>query len=115
MQSRIRLQDRLLWAEVANVDAAGGFAPSPMGLCGMTVCGTMVMAGVEPGGLLAPCRAVPVPDSSRAGITHLPHLVIARYLGDSAEAAFTWFTALWAASRPAILGKAAQPPRVWAC
>jgi urease accessory protein len=115
MQSRIRINGRVLWAEVANIDAAGGFAASPMGLNGMTVCGTMLMAGVEPSALLAACRSVAVPRPASVGITQLPHLVVARYLGDATEAAFAWFTALWAASRPTVFGKTAQPPRVWAC
>jgi urease accessory protein len=115
VDSRIRLSGRMLWAEVASIEADSGFVASPMGLGGSTVCGTFVMAGVESPALLAECRAVPAPKHSRVGITQLPQVLIARYLGDSSESAFSWFTALWAASRPAILGKAAQPPRVWAC
>jgi urease accessory protein len=45
----------------------------------------------------------------------MPSLVIARYLGDSTEEAFGWFTDVWNILRPALLGKSACAPRVWAC
>jgi len=42
-------------------------------------------------------------------------MLIARYLGDSSQEAFAWFTDLWSALRPELLGKVACVPRVWAC
>jgi urease accessory protein len=49
------------------------------------------------------------------GVTHVPRVLIARYLGDSSEDAFQWFANLWRVLREAALGKVAQSPRLWAC
>ena len=114
--THIRCADRVLWSEVANVDAQSGFAHSPAGLAGFTVCGTFVCAGSQvSAAVLADCRGVRRPQSSRVGVTHVPRVLIARYLGDSSEDAFQWFENLWVVLREAALGKVAHPPRVWAC
>jgi urease accessory protein len=117
MQTNIRDAGSLLWSEVADIDAQSGFAKSPVGLSGCTVCGTFLVAGCEIGAaLLRECREViPPAAESRTGITRVPGVLIARYLGDSTEDAFYWFTKLWAVLRRALSDKAACPPRVWAC
>jgi urease accessory protein len=88
-----------------------------VGLAGFTVCGTFVCAGSEVSvASLADCRGVKRPAAhSRVGVTHVPRVLIARYLGDSSEEAFQWFENLWAVLREAALGRVAHPPRVWAC
>ena len=40
--------------------------------------------------------------------------IVARYLGDSAERAKRWMTALWRIVRPVLLGREACVPRIWA-
>ena len=117
MQTNIRRAGSLLWSEVADIDAQSGFAKSPVGLSGFTVCGTFLVAGCDiDAALLRECREVTRPAAeSRTGITRVPGVSIARYLGGSTEEAFYWFTALWAVLRPALSDKAACPPRVWAC
>jgi urease accessory protein len=117
MQTNIRGAGCLLWSEVADIDAKSGFAASPVGLSGFTVCGTFLVAGGDiDASLLRECReVVPSAAQSRTGITRVPGVLIARYLGDSTEQAFYWFTDLWAVLRRALSDKAACPPRVWAC
>jgi urease accessory protein len=117
MHTHIQCADRVLWSEIANVDAQSGFASSLVGLAGFTVCGTFVFAGSEVSAAsLAGCRGVKRPAAdSRVGITQVPRVLIARYLGDSSEDAFRWFTNLWVVLREAALGKVAHSPRVWAC
>jgi urease accessory protein len=117
MQTNIRRADCLLWSEVAVLDAQSGFAKSTVGLSGFTVCGTFLVAGYDIDAmLLDECRGVKPPVAeSRIGITRVPAVLIARYLGDSTEDAFQWFMNLWAVLRQALLGKPACPPRVWAC
>jgi urease accessory protein len=117
MRTAIRREGRLLWSEAADVDATGRFAQSSVGLSGFTVCGTLVAAGYEIGNeLLSACRQVRCnEDRARSGITRVPSVLIARYLGDSTEAVFDWFCGLWALLRPALTNRAACAPRVWAC
>jgi urease accessory protein len=108
---------RIIWAEHAQLSAGSGFTDSPVGLAGFSVSATFLAAGFEAdAALLQHCRALPVRnDGSRHGVTWLPRMLCARYLGDSSEDAFGWFSALWALLRPALLGRAAQVPRLWAC
>ena len=117
MHTSIRRTDRVLWSENANIDAGSGFAKSPVGLSGFTVCGTFLVAGYDvENALLTTCRQVhPALTAARIGITRVPGVLIARYLGDSTEEVFSWFTNLWTVLRPALTGKVACAPRVWAC
>ena len=46
-------------------------------------------------------------------MTRLPHVLVARYLGDSAMAARTYFATLWRVLRPALAGREAIEPRIW--
>ncbi|MGO9932676.1 MAG: urease accessory protein UreD [Steroidobacteraceae bacterium] len=117
MRTCIRRADRVLWSETAHVNAGSGFLASPVGLSGRTVCGTLLVAGYEVDSeLLATCRRVqPAPSAARIGLTRLPGVLIARYLGDSAEQVFNYFVALWTVLRPELSAKIACAPRVWAC
>jgi urease accessory protein len=117
LRTSIRRDGRLLWSEIANIDAQSGFADSPVGLSGFTVCGTFVIAGFDvAAALLKLCRDVrPAVPGSMRGITQVPDVLIARYLGDSTEEAFGWFAGLWAVLRQPLLGRIACPPRLWAC
>ena len=47
------------------------------------------------------------------GVTFLPQLMVARYLGPSAQAARDYFCSLWQVLRPALAGRDAAPPRIW--
>ncbi|MDP9114855.1 MAG: urease accessory protein UreD [Acidobacteriota bacterium] len=117
MRTSIRRAGRLIWSEAANVDAQSEFAKSLAGLSGFTVCGTFMIAACDlDAARLSACRdAEPPLAESMVGITRVPGVMIARYLGDSTEDALRWFTRVWAVLRPALLGKAICPPRVWAC
>ncbi len=42
-----------------------------------------------------------------------PDLLVARYLGDSVEAARSCFSRVWQALRPSVFGRPASPPRIW--
>ena len=76
---------------------------------------TLIAAGKElPKELVTRCREIAVCANEHAGVTALPRLLLARYLGHSSEAAMHYFTALWAVLRPVLAGRAAVPPRIWA-
>ena len=116
MRTRITVPGGLIWNESANLRADGGFQQSPVGLAGRTVSATFLAAGLAPApALVGACRDL-APDRAdcQRGITALPRLLVARYLGDSSEQAFHWFRALWRLVRPAWLGTAARTPRLWA-
>jgi len=117
MRTCVRRDGRLLWLENAHVDARSGFAASAVGLAGATVSGTFLVASGEIGDeLIKDCRDVDASlANARIGVTRVPGVLIARYLGDSTQDAFRWFTQLWALLRPAMLGREHCSPRVWAC
>jgi urease accessory protein len=117
MRTSIRRADRMLWSETANLEADSGFMQSSVGLSGFTVCGTFLIAGFDvQNGLLAACRRLrPTSAQARIGITRVPDVLVARYLGDSSEEVFNYFTALWTVLRPALSARVACAPRLWAC
>ena len=78
---------------------------SPVGLAGRSVFGTLIATNV-PGPLGTRCKEI-------AATTLLPGLVVARYLGDSTEAAFAAFASIWKLLRPQVMDRGATPPRIW--
>ncbi len=87
-------------------------------LAGLAVTGTLVMSHAGDTELDA-CRAL-LPSTcqgdgeQRAAATLIEDLLILRYLGPSTEAALRLLRGVWRALRPATLGRAASPPRIWA-
>ena len=51
---------------------------------------------------------------ARAGVTRLPHVLVARWLGDSSERARHYLIALWRLLRPWLFAVPATLPRIWA-
>ena len=113
MLNRITRDGRPLWHERAAFEGSAKLLSSAAGLGGRTVCATLLAAAPGVDGLaLAPLREV-LPREGEAGITRLPGLLVARYLGDSSEAAREYFVALWAMLRPSLAGRDAVAPRIW--
>ncbi len=115
LATRIEQEGKLLWLEQGRLAGGSPLLTSPVGLAGYSVSATLLAAGrpVE-AALLSACRAiVPVESGAQHGLTVLPQLLVARYLGHSSEAARAWFVQLWRVLRPALLGREAQPPRIW--
>lgn len=88
-------------------------------------CRLSLMAGMPVGGTLVLSHASDVDvDACRdllfasgtdyAGATLVEDLLVVRYLGNSTERAHQLFRAVWQLLRPAILGRAPSPPRIWA-
>lgn len=104
-----------LWVERGRLEGGDPLLESPIGLAGHTVCATFLAAGRDlPDDLLAECRGVRADGGALCGITRLPRLAVARYLGDSGEDARGYFAALWTLLRPALKSCAAVAPRIWA-
>lgn len=107
---------RPLFVEQAQLEGGSTLLDSKAGLAGRPVSALMVAAGYEAAGeLLQAMRAAPVTGDDLAGVTILPEVTIARYLGRSAQAARDYFTALWQLLRPQMLGREAVVPRIWSC
>ena len=108
-------QGRRLWCEYARLTGGDPMLASKAGLAGCSVSATLIAAGKEiQKDLLAQCRGIAPEAGERSGITVMPHVLLARYLGHSSEAAMHYFIALWALLRPALAGRNAVLPRIWA-
>jgi urease accessory protein len=115
LDTRVRRSGRPIWLERGLLEGGSGLLDASAGLASFSVSGTFlaVAPGIEPG-LLAACRDIPAQEAgARHGLTALPDMLVARYLGHSSEAARQWFVALWQTLRPALIGRAAQLPRIW--
>lgn len=115
LASDIRLAGQPLWHERGRIDGASALLQSPIGLAGYSVCSTLLAAGIAtPPQTLAACRGVSSSeDAALFGVSALPQLFVARYLGHSAEAARAWFIALWQHLRPVFIGREMAVPRIW--
>jgi urease accessory protein len=102
-----------VWCERTVLEGESAALQSGAVLAGAPVFGTMIVAGaVVDDALLATCRAI-ARTCDGASVTRLPHVLVARYRGDSAPAARAYFALQWNALRPTLVGRAAVPPRIW--
>ena len=120
-QGELRLETRIdgdagpRWLERGRLLGNDPLLASPVGLAGKSVCATLLAAGlpIDPA-LLAAARAIPTSETdAQAGLTALPELLVARYLGHSAEAARLWLSRIWQLLRPLYAGRPAITPRIW--
>jgi len=115
LETRIQRDGKPIWLERGAVAGGAQLISSQAGLAGFSVNATLLALG--PGldaSLVTACRQISILEpEARHGLTLLPDLLVARYLGHASEAARTWFTALWQVLRPAVIGRSAQTPRIW--
>lgn len=111
----IRIDGKPVWHERGHIDGGSPLLHSPIGLAGYSVCSTVLAAGIAlPPAVLAACRAVASAEAGASwGVSALPHVFVARYLGHSAEAARLWFIELWQHLRPVLIGREMIVPRIW--
>lgn len=114
LQTDIRRGGKRLWFERGNIRPGNRSACSPAGLDGHSVCGTLIASGNGlDDDLLRRCREKS-PREGNVGITRPGgSLLVARYLGDSSEAARHFFESLRSELRPALTGMPATTPRIW--
>lgn len=114
---RVHRGQRPLWIERGGFSGDDPMLSSPAGWAERTVCATLLCSFPElpqqTTMLLEALRAIAPVDAALHGITVLPGLIIARYLGDHSEAARLWFAELWKILRPACCGRPAVIPRIW--
>ena len=109
----VRRANRLLWLERGRIDGGGRLLQSPAGLGGKPVFGTLFASSVTLDRDLVTTMRNEMPESGDGTMTLLPGILLARYLGDSSEAAKRYFGALWRILRPALAGREAIEPRIW--
>jgi urease accessory protein len=123
---RLLREQRVLWAERGAWHGGAEILAAPWGLAGRRVLGTLVSTGgnaemVEAirtalrgaTGLHAATTTAPGTDDWFS-VTHLREILVARYLGYSAEVAKRLFAEVWAVVRRGLSGRDAVCPRVWA-
>ena len=113
LETRVHRDGRLAWLERGRIEAGSRVASSAAGLAGHAVFGTLVATAPHIATeTVAACRAVE-PRTGEVAITLLPGILLARYRGDSTEAARACFAALWTVLREPVMGRAAVAPRIW--
>ncbi|NJD24118.1 MAG: urease accessory protein [Betaproteobacteria bacterium] len=114
---RVDRNNHPVWLERGHVAGNDPILASPAGWAGHSVCGTLLCSFPElpqqAAALLEALRAIAPADAAQHGITALPGVLIARYLGDNSEAARMWFVDIWKTLRPACCGRPAVLPRIW--
>jgi urease accessory protein len=110
---RIRRAGRLLWLERGRIDGGGRLLDSQAGLAGCPVFGTLFASYLNFDKKILDKLREQKPTSGAGAATLLPGILLARYLGDSSEAARRYFAALWRILRPGLGGRDATEPRIW--
>ena len=110
----VTVNGKLVWSERFGLIGGSRLLASAAGLGGAPVSAVMLAAGNSvPAELLAQCRAVRPDGTARTGVTAMPQVLAARYVGHSAEQAKQYLVALWRVLRPFFSGRAAVAPRIW--
>jgi urease accessory protein len=116
-RTSIRRDGKLMWFEQIRLQGGSSAMKNPLGLGGHTVCATLIAAGkAVSADLLNEVRAGAAEISSGGGhfgISQLPSLSVARYLGNSSEIARRIMLNTWGLLRPVMLGRQAMVPRMW--
>ncbi len=111
----IKRAGHLQWLEQTKLTPAHPLMQSLIGLDGCKVMGTfVVVAGQVPEDLLAKCREViSMETEAIIGVSALPEVFVARYVGNVSQAAKQYFEAIWQQLRPWYLNRPAVRPRIW--
>lgn len=117
-QVSIRRAGKLIWNEQALLKPEQSTFKSMVGLKGNAVTGSFVIAaGAVPVEVLDACRAIKpkltLDADAQYGVTALPEIFSARYVGQSSQCAKAYFEALWVCLRPWYAGRDVVRPRIW--
>ena len=111
--ARIVRDGRLAWAERGMLEPGGALAESPAGLSGHPVFGTMIVAAPSIEDEWLALARSHRPREGEGAATRLPGALLARYRGDSSEAAREHFGAIWRNLREPVMSRAPAEPRIW--
>jgi urease accessory protein len=114
----IRRNQALIWNERTCLKPDHSLIESIVGLHGNAVSASFIIAaGAVPASVLAACRAIQpkltLDLQAKYGMTALPEIFAARYIGQSAQCARQYFEALWQILRPWYAGREVTRPRIW--
>jgi urease accessory protein len=114
----IRREQNLIWNERTCLKPDNALIQSIVGLHGNAVSASFVIAaGAVPAYVLEACREVQPKLAldlyAKYGMTSLPEIFVARYVGQSSQCARQYFEALWHILRPWYLGRIVTRPRIW--
>lgn len=106
--------ERPLWIERTELAADSPVRHASWGLGGHSVFGTFVCSGRDADAVAAVRAAVPFDVKAELfSVSQTRAAIVCRYLGDGTERARAVFLQAWAALRPIVFGRAANPPRIW--
>ncbi len=112
-RTEIRRDGRLLFGEQARIAGGDRLLASPAGLGGHPVFGVLFAVAADPAtDLMSGLRRIDAP--GEFAVTRLDELTVVRWRGASAEQGWLALRAAWTALRPALVGRAASAPRIWA-
>jgi urease accessory protein len=114
----IRREQVLIWNERTSLNPDHTLIPSIVGLHGNAVSAVFIIAaGAVPASVLEACRAIQpkltLDLQAKYGMTALPEIFAARYVGQSAQCARQYFEMLWQILRPWYAGRDITRPRIW--
>lgn len=110
--------ETLIWNERTSLKPDHCLIKSIVGLHGNAVSASFVVAaGAIPASILAACREIKpkltLDLQAQYGMTALPDIFSARYVGQSAQCARHYFESLWCILRPWYAGHEVTRPRIW--
>lgn len=111
-------EQTLVWREVGKIAPDSRCMTSIVGLHANPVSASfVVVADAVPANILEACKSLQ-PDlaldlQAKYGVTALPEVFSARYVGQSAQTAKQYFEQLWQILRPWYANRAAARPRIW--
>lgn len=108
---RIHRDGRPLLHERNDLAAGSGLLSAPWGLGGAEATGILLATGADDAAVTAVRELLPA--DAAAGVTRLDDVLVLRWAGDGAEAAFALLRAAWAVLRPRLLDRPACEPRIW--
>ncbi len=112
---KINRQGKLLWHERVALEGSDPLLKSVIGWRDRHVSATLWALGMAADdSLIEACRAINI-SGVMIGLTRMDNgLLLARTLAHDVESTHKAMTALWSCLRPALCGRAAMPPRIWA-
>lgn len=112
----VRADGSLIWSERTFLRAGSDLVRAHQGLAGYPVFGTLWCVGAKCGTNISETLAADLPSTPtlRAGISLLPsNVLLIRAVGSQIEPVKSLLVDCWSRIRPMVVGRNAQPLRLW--